>query len=52
MPTHDDLLEALRGRLLEAISSTTTTSDSVLTLSEAYAWLRAPDAAHGSRRDH
>ena len=51
MPTDEELLEAIRERLLDAISSKTTTSESILTLAEAYAWLRSPEAGHGPRRD-
>lgn len=50
MPTDDELLEALRERLLDAIRSQTTTSDTILTLAEAYAWLQAPGATHGVRQ--
>jgi hypothetical protein len=50
MPTHDQLIDALRERLLEAITSRNMTSDSLLTLAEAYAWLVAPDQPHAGRR--
>jgi hypothetical protein len=52
MPTHDQIVEALRDRLLEAITSRNMTSDTILSLSEAYAWLIAPDQPHGQRREH
>jgi hypothetical protein len=51
VPTHDQIIEALRDRLLEAITSRNMTSDTILTLAEAYAWLTAPDQPHGQRRD-
>ncbi|MGD0082701.1 MAG: hypothetical protein ABSD78_05815 [Acidimicrobiales bacterium] len=50
MPTHDELVEALRERLLEAITSRNMTSETLLTLAEAYAWLLAPDQPHAPRR--
>jgi hypothetical protein len=50
MPTHDQLIDALRERLLEAITSRNMTSESLLTLAEAYAWLIAPDQPHSGRR--
>lgn len=50
MPTHDQIVEALRERMLEAITSRNMTSETLLTLAEAYAWLVAPDQAHGPRK--
>jgi hypothetical protein len=50
MPTHDQIVEALRERLLEAITSRNMTSETLLTLAEAYAWLVAPDQSHAPRR--
>jgi hypothetical protein len=50
MPTHDQIVEALRERLLEAITSRNMTSETLLTLAEAYAWLVAPDQPHGPRK--
>ncbi|MGH9172604.1 MAG: hypothetical protein ACRD0Z_17355 [Acidimicrobiales bacterium] len=50
MPTQDQVVEALRERLLEAITSRNMTSESLLTLAEAYAWLVAPDQPHSGRR--
>ena len=49
MPTQDQIVEALRERLLEAITSRNMTSETLLTLAEAYAWLVAPDQAHAPR---
>jgi hypothetical protein len=50
MPTHEEIEEALRQRLLDAIRSDVMTSESVLTLVEAYAWLREPAQSHAVRR--
>jgi hypothetical protein len=50
MPTQDQIVDALRERLLEAITSRNMTSDTLLTLAEAYAWLVAPDQPHAPRR--
>jgi hypothetical protein len=50
MPSHDQLVEALRERMLEAITSRNMTSETLLTLAEAYAWLLAPDQSHGQRK--
>ncbi len=50
MPTQEEVIEALRERMLEAIKSRNMTSESVLTLAEAYAWLVAPDQPHAGRR--
>ena len=50
MATHEEVLESLRRRLLEAIESTSVTSDTILTLAEAYAWLIAPEQPHGGGR--
>jgi hypothetical protein len=50
MPTQDQIVDALRERLLEAITSRNMTSETLLTLAEAYAWLVAPDQAHAPRR--
>jgi len=50
MPTQDQVVDALRERLLEAITSRNMTSDTLLTLAEAYAWLVAPEQSHASRR--
>jgi hypothetical protein len=50
MPTQDQVVEALRERLLEAITSRNNTSETLLTLAEAYAWLVAPEQSHASRR--
>jgi len=47
MPSQDEVLAALRERLVEAIESKTTTSETILTLAEAYAWLVAPEQPHG-----
>jgi hypothetical protein len=47
VPTQDQIIDALRERLLEAITSRNMTSDTLLTLAEAYAWLVAPDQPHG-----
>jgi hypothetical protein len=49
MPTHEEIEEALRQRLLDAVRSDVMTSESVLTLTEAYAWLREPAQSHSSR---
>jgi hypothetical protein len=50
MPTQDQVVDALRERLLEAITSRNMTSETVLTLAEAYAWLVAPEQPHAPRR--
>ncbi|MGA8681532.1 MAG: hypothetical protein ABSB54_04985 [Acidimicrobiales bacterium] len=50
MPTQDQIVDALRERMLEAITSRNMTSETLLTLAEAYAWLVAPDQAHGPRK--
>lgn len=50
MTTQDQIVDALRERLLEAITSRNNTSETLLTLAEAYAWLVAPDQAHGQRK--
>jgi hypothetical protein len=50
MPTQDQIVDALRERLLEAITSRNMTSETLLTPAEAYAWIVAPDQAHASRR--
>ncbi|MHB1509211.1 MAG: hypothetical protein ACYCST_00250 [Acidimicrobiales bacterium] len=50
MATQDQIVDALRERLLEAITSRNNTSETLLTLAEAYAWLVAPDQSHGPRK--
>ncbi len=50
MTTHEQIVDALRERLLEAITSRNNTSETLLTLAEAYAWLLAPDQSHGQRK--
>ena len=50
MPTHEEIEEALRQRLFDAIRSDALTSESVLTLAEAYAWVREPGQPHAARR--
>jgi len=50
MPTHEEIEEALRQRLFDAIRSDVLTSESVLTLAEAYAWVREPGQPHAARR--
>jgi hypothetical protein len=50
MATHEEIEEALRQRLFEAIGSEALTSESVLTLAEAYAWVREPGQPHTARR--
>ena len=50
MPTQDQNVAALRERMLEAITSRNMTSETLLTLAEAYAWLVAPDQPHGPRK--
>lgn len=49
MVSAEEMLAALRQRLLEAIESKTVTSDTILTLAEAHAWLVAPEQPHGGR---
>lgn len=46
MPDQQDLLEAVGQRLLEQIEQRAT-SDTILKLAEAWAWLASPDQAHG-----
>jgi hypothetical protein len=50
VPTQDQIIDALRERLLEAITSRNMTSDTLLTLAEAYAWLVAPDQPHAGHQ--
>jgi hypothetical protein len=47
MATTDELLVALDRRLLEAIESKAT-SDTILKLAEARAWLSSPAQSHGA----
>ena len=46
MPGQDELLEAVGRRLLEHLEQKAT-SDTILKLAEAWAWLHSPDQAHG-----
>lgn len=46
MPDQDELLEAVGRRLLEQLEQRAT-SDTILKLAEAWAWLASPDQAHG-----
>ena len=48
MADQEALLEAISSRLLEQIGLGAT-SDTVLKLAEAWAWVHSPDAAHGTR---
>jgi hypothetical protein len=47
MATTEELLDALDARLVEAIATKGTTSDTILKLAEARAWLSRPDQSHG-----
>lgn len=47
MATQSELLEAISDRLLEHLAQGST-SDSILKLAEAWAWVHSPDQAHGS----
>ncbi len=44
--TSDDVLAALADRMLQQIEQGAT-SDTLLKLAEAYAWMARPDQAHG-----
>jgi hypothetical protein len=46
MADQEELLEAIGSRLLEQITQGAT-SDTVLKLAEAWAWIHSPAAAHG-----
>ena len=46
MATSDDVLAALSDRLLQQIEQGAT-SDTILKLAEAYAWIARPDQSHG-----
>lgn len=46
MPDQEALLDAVGQRLLEQLEKGAT-SDTILKLSEAWAWLKSPDQAHG-----
>ncbi|HVB06199.1 MAG TPA: hypothetical protein VNF07_08165 [Acidimicrobiales bacterium] len=48
MADQEQLLEAIGARLLEQIGLGAT-SDTVLKLAEAWAWVHSPAAAHGAR---
>jgi hypothetical protein len=48
MASTQQLLDALDERLLAAIASASITSDTILKLAEARAWLERPDQAHGA----
>lgn len=47
MATQNELLEAISDRLLQHLSQGST-SDSVLKLAEAWAWVHSPDQPHGA----
>ncbi|HUY06594.1 MAG TPA: hypothetical protein VMU99_04990 [Acidimicrobiales bacterium] len=47
MATQTELLEAISERLLQHLAQGST-SDSVLKLAEAWAWVHSPDQAHGA----
>ena len=47
MATQTELLEAISERLLQHLSQGST-SDSILKLAEAWAWVHSPDQAHGA----
>ncbi|MCU1488809.1 MAG: hypothetical protein JWM85_214 [Acidimicrobiaceae bacterium] len=47
MAERNELLEAIGGRLLEQLGQQGTTSDTILKLAEAWAWIAAPDQPHG-----
>jgi hypothetical protein len=46
MPEQTELAEAIATRLLEQLAQGAT-SDTVLKLAEAWAWVHSPDQAHG-----
>jgi len=46
MATQDELLTALSDRLLQSIEQAAT-SDTILKLAEAWAWVHSPDQPHG-----
>lgn len=46
MPDKDELLDAVGRRLLEQLEQRAT-SDTILKLAEAWAWLASPDQPHG-----
>ncbi len=50
MADQQQLLEAIGSRLLDQIAQGAT-SDTVLKLAEAWAWVHSPAAAHGGRAD-
>jgi hypothetical protein len=47
MATQNEVLEAISDRLMEHLSQGST-SDSILKLAEAWAWVHSPDQAHGA----
>jgi hypothetical protein len=47
MASQDQLLDAISERLLEHIRQGST-SDTILKLAEAWAWIHSPDQPHGS----
>jgi len=47
MATQNELLESISDRLLQHLSQGST-SDSVLKLAEAWAWIHSPDQPHGT----
>lgn len=47
MATQNELLEAVSDRLLQHLSQGST-SDSILKLAEAWAWIHSPDQPHGA----
>jgi hypothetical protein len=46
MPDQEELLEAIGRRLIEQLEQKAT-SDTILKLAEAWAWLASPGQAHG-----
>lgn len=50
MATQEELLSAISKRILEHIEQGAT-SDTILKLAEAWAWISAPDQHHGSRSE-
>ena len=47
MPTQDELADAVAERLLQLMRENAT-SDTILKLAEAWAWIREPGQSHGS----
>ena len=47
MATQMELLEAISDRMMEHITQGST-SDSILKLAEAWAWIHSPDQPHGA----